>query len=98
MDIGCRPLDMPSVLSLLHDPIRSNMCPLTRLLLNSFFHHSFFLNSVLSITRYYHDWLLANMGEQGWQAAATEGELGVARMASGGYNTTLASVAGSLVY
>lgn len=47
---------------------------------------------------YYHDWLLANMGEQGWQAAAAEGELAAARMASGQFNATLSSVAGSLVY
>jgi hypothetical protein len=48
--------------------------------------------------RYYHDWLLANLGEQGWRAAAAQGEDAAMRMASGSFNSTLASVAGSLVY
>lgn len=49
--------------------------------------------------RYYHDWLLANLGEQGWRAAAAEGEAAAARMMSAGsFNSTLSTVAGSLVY
>lgn len=48
--------------------------------------------------RYYHDWLLANLGEQGWAAAAAQGDDAAVRMASGAFNATLSSVAGSLTY
>jgi hypothetical protein len=53
---------------------------------------------VLVLRRYYHDWLLANLGEQGWQAAAAQGQEAAVQMASGSFNSTLSSVAGSLLY
>ncbi len=50
------------------------------------------------VCRYYHDWLLANLGEQGWQAVAAQADEAAARMYSGYSNTTLSTVAGSLSY
>lgn len=56
------------------------------------------LGQPMCLVLYYHDFLLSKLGEQGWHAVAAQGEGAAARMWAGTFNSTLSTVASSLVY